>query len=322
MKTKTLSLFLSLLSLQAFAAPAQKQMSTPAPQMMQQDPNPSARFGTADRGNLYVTGEVVWFKPLQTVVNRNNTTETSQAPILTTQSEGYFRHQFTAGCRVALGYNTTFDGWDINAIYTGLNYSHNNSYQYSPAGTDADTNPGHIKMAYYFNQGDLDLGRMFKVSSKLRLRPHAGIRGLWISQNKIYNTASTSYAYYQKTKAKSYMGGLEAGLDSLWNLSKEFAIYANVAFASLVNSQKFLEWETRDSALRNYSSTNYGSSIIADVDFFIGLRWDRNFDNDNYHFGINLGYEQHNYININNQPNSFGSDFTLQGIALGARFDF
>lgn len=322
MKTKTLSLFLSLLSIQAFAAPAQKQAApAPAATTMSQDPNPTARFGTRDRGNLYVTGEVVWFKPLQTKINRDNSfTENN----VNYESEGYFRHKFTPGCRVSLGYNTTYDGWDINAIYTGLNYGHNNSFQASSGQFSATT--GNVKLAYYFNQGDLDLGRMFKVSSKLRLRPHAGIRGLWLSQIESRDTqtsfTSTQTLNYSRTKAKSYMGGLEAGLDSLWNLSKEFAIYANVAFASLVNCQKYINWTKVNGELDSYKSTNYGASIIADVDFFIGLRWDRNFDNDNYHLGINLGYEQHNYINVNNQPNSFGSDFTMQGIALGARFDF
>jgi hypothetical protein len=72
--------------------------------------------------------------------------------------------------------------------------------------------------------------------------------------------------------------------------------------------------------------------VVPMFDFFIGLRYDVNFSEDRYHFGINVGYEQHIFLNLNPSINGylnsspfgfpFSSDFSLQGVSIGARFDF
>jgi Legionella pneumophila major outer membrane protein precursor len=340
MKTIFKGILATFTAATAFAAQAAPQ--APQPPM---DPNPSARWGTNDKSNIFVTGEVVWFKPLQTQVAKNTTTDISGGD--ETYHLTMFKNNFQPAARVALGYNTSYDGWDAVLTYTGLRYKHNNSFV-STAYTEGDTGEfGSANYVIYYDQGDLDFGRMFKVSRKLKLRPHVGVRALWLTQKYSYNyedtTGNAPTNYSDVLRTKSTLVGAEAGVDTAWMLSKEFCVYANLGFTTLVDSQKFHATgkNTDTNELYAAAKTNYGTKIVNGLDFAIGLRWDRNFSNGDYHFGINLGYEHHSLININTynshdivlgtyELDMFDSyylamqdqDFSLQGIALGVRFDF
>jgi len=325
MKLIIKSLLASTVALSCFAA---TQAMPQPPQPM--DPNPMARWGTSDASNIYVTGEVVWFKPINDNLAQYAKTDLAESDV-------FFQNQFQAGCRVALGYNTPFDGWDLQLVYTGLNYSYNNTVTWSDTtlvGNLSDWT-GTWTQAYYFNQGDLDLGRMMKVSRKLKVRPHVGVRALWLTQKSSITpnleTQAEADAINKTSRIKGFLVGAELGLDSVWMLSREFGVYANLGFTTLVNQAKLVN---SVSPLDTYDGnvsykTNYGTKIVNGLDFALGLRWDRNFSNDDYHFGINFGYEHHSLINVNANAFTqngyslgFDSDFTMQGIALGARFDF
>lgn len=293
-----------------------------------QDPNPRARFGTRDNSNIFLSGEAIWFKPL---TNQFTKQIQSTSGGTTTNSYKFYNSNFQNGFRVALGYNLPYDGWDAAAIYTCLNYKHNNPYTYD---VGSENNYGSLAYGFYFNQGDLDFGRMFKVSRRLRLRPHVGIRGLWLNQFTTTKYLDSGVNYKHRAKLEGTLVGAEIGLDSLWMLSKNYSIYASVTVPTLVDAQKDTEKTTRlsDNIVTDYAKTNYGSKIVIGVDFAIGFRWDRNLSQDRYHIGINLGYEHHSLINLISQAESEvfsrttglgkDQDFSLQGIALGARFDF
>lgn len=224
---------------------------------------------------------------------------------------------------------------------TGFYYSHSNKYVYKTITTTNVTNPnrnGSAKYKINYNLGDLDLGRMFKVSKRLNMRPHAGIRALWFTQ-KAEVTFSDAYVNRTggllMTKNQSTLVGLEGGVDMLWKLGSQFSIYANATMSSLVNPLKasFYSYNVSNSTpvpteVRYFRNTR----ITNNLDVMLGLRWDKNFSNDNFHLGINLGYEQHSYWNMTYATNSSVSgfdglgfsdtSFNLQGIALGMRFDF
>lgn len=330
----------SLTTLSIFADMPQKPADI-AIQTSQQDPNPSARFGMKDKSGVFLTGEALWFKPIQKIVKG------AKYSLLSDQSNfdtnvSYFNHKFAPGYRVALGYNTPYDGWDLILSYTGFNYKHNNPYTSDKGQVALQVDSpiwdrtGNLKATYYYNLGDLDMGRMFKVSQHLNLRPHAGVRSLWLTQ-KLHYSFDTNPKYIIQ-KQSGTLVGLFGGVDGLWKFAKEFSIYANFAVACLVNNQKFSRRTTVEDAINNQlyiatkQNTKYGTNVVTNIDAFIGLRWDRSFSNDDYHFGINLGYELHDYINVNQQVVSpfsginttyeSGQDFAIQGVALGARFDF
>lgn len=278
------------------------------------DPNPLDRFGTKASYNAYFTGEAVWFKPLNQEVTQASTT-----------SEAFFDNNFQLGLRLTFGVNTNYDGWDTYASYTALRYSHTNPGFIDQQNGQLDTA---IKLNYDVNLADFDLGRMFKVSKKLSLRPHLGVRAFWLTQKEKLSFDLLSQNY--KKKISSTLAGLEGGIDTLWKFSKGFSLFGNLAFASLVNTQKTSNHGSSYSFIRESSSF-----IIPALDFCIGLRWDINFSNDMYHFAFISGYEQHVYFNINQNSDLVQNtgnlspymllespDFALQGLSVGVRFDF
>jgi hypothetical protein len=346
MNFKTFALACSLASSSLFAqAPS---VASPSPSL---DPNPSARYGTDGRSNWFIQGEAVWFKPLnqETAYYNYSSTQATQ-----TANSKYFQNEFQPGYRVALGYNTCFDGWDALFQFTGFDYKHNNRFEVN----NPETNPylyrtGTIFYKYTFYQGDLDLGRMYKISKHLKARPHVGVRGLCLTQQgqKQYQDELTSpptAGYLDSKKLKGTLIGAETGVDGIWMFAKQFSIYANATLATLVNSQKLNYLGYRpDTATSISYATDHGSRIVFGYDFAIGLRWDMNFSHDDYHLGINLGYEHHSLVNVNSTteelqeifyengtangrsfierrkvPLLTEADFTLQGLAVGIRFDF
>lgn len=278
------------------------------------DPNPLDRFGTKASYNAYFTGEAVWFKPLNQEVTK-----------VTPTSSAFFDNNFQLGLRLTFGVNTNYDGWDTYASYTALRYSHTNPGLIDSQNGSFDTT---IKLNYDVNLADFDLGRMFKVSKKLSLRPHLGVRAFWLTQKEKLSLALLSQNY--KKKINSTLVGLEGGIDTLWKFSKGFSLFGNLALASLVNTQKTSHSDASYTYQRNPSTF-----IIPALDFSLGLRWDINFSNDMYHFAFLACYEQHIYFNINQNSallqNSSNlslykllesPDFALQGLSVGIRFDF
>ena len=262
------------------------------------DPNPTARWGTSDDQNVFLTGEVVWFRPTVNVTAN-----------------------FQPAARVALGYNTPFDGWDAVLVYTGLRYNKTENYGLS-ANVFPDTKQN-LKSNY--NVGDADLGRMFKISERLKVRPHFGFRGIWLT-----NTFADSTNYNNSEEIKYSMYGGEIGCETYWKLASEFSIYANLGYATFVTTQNYYVDGTENNSIDgNYNTPFKYAGMSNQYDLQLGLRWDKNFSDDAYHFSINAGYEHHilttyGYQNLTGQAidTIFGNSYNLQGIALGARFDF
>lgn len=263
------------------------------------------RFGTKAPYNAYFTGEAVWFKPLnQELIEQ------------TLSSQDFFTHEFQLGLRLTFGVNTNYDSWDVYTCYTALRYSHTLTTNIS------------VKLNYDVNLADFDLGRMYKISPKLSLRPHLGVRTFWLTQKETLTPILSQQTYMKKIL--SHMTGLEGGLDTVWKFSSGFSLFGTIALGSLVNVQT-LKTTQPSYVFASHSST----SIIPAVDVSVGLRWDINFADDLYHFGFSAGYEQHMYFNINknytlnpstsNLPSYAlleSPDFNLQGLSVGARFDF
>lgn len=284
------------------------------------DPNPVDRFGTKASYNAYFTGEALWLKPLNAEIVSLSYSSTEKLA-----HQDYFSNEFQLGLRLTFGVNTNYDGWDTYIAYTALRYSHTN-----PGFFDSNNvnTPFNLKYNYDINLADYDLGRMFKVSRHLTVRPHLGVRSFWLTQKARLSMPDSGS--YDMNKLSSTLIGLEGGIDSFWKFNKGFSLFGNLGLASCVNLQK-----------RTYKSdaviftTSELSTIVPALDFALGLRWDITFASGLYHFAFSAGYEQHGYYNINKNallaPNLASvinssllqnPDFSLQGVSLGARFDF
>lgn len=139
-------------------------------------------------------------------------------------------------------------------------------------------------------------------------------------------------------KTKFWGAGPRAGLNTLWSFCKGWGIYGNAALSLLYGQHKLrynndyepgapLPSENNGNVRKNYRM----SRAIADL--AIGLEWDHQFQDDAYHLGFMLGWEQHMFFGFNKfvrffdnqEQGSMGldqGDLSTQGITLTGRFDF
>jgi hypothetical protein len=265
---------------------------------------------------------------------------------------------FDWGFRAGLGFVLPHDGWDLYFNYTYFfadshaktDKAHDTANALYPHWTDPLTqsfgenvNTINADWGLHLNLIDGTIGRKFATSKWLALRPFAGVRGLWIHEKYKLEHSGGNFApnditaYGEDTvdmKNKSWGVGAVAGLDTQWNFAKEWSFYANFGLSVLYGHFK-VEQEERikkgDTLVYDLERDSFHKGrTIADVAF--GLRWDRMFSDGRFHFGLQLGWEEHVFFNQNQfirfsddfVPGVFGSggDLTLQGATLSACFGF
>lgn len=161
-----------------------------------------------------------------------------------------------------------------------------------------------------------------------------------------------------KDNQKYWGVGPKAGLDTLWAFGGGWGLYGNAAISLVYGRLKGLHSENflfdqspvdpcddcnndcgcecvcnvlRIRGPRTRCDRLYKTRAITDI--AIGLSWDRNFSDDRFHLGANIGWEHHMFFGMNqffrfhdvSQQGSFQygqADLATQGLTFGARFDF
>lgn len=353
MKLFLKSMMVSSLALSAYAYETKQ---GPAPSIQAADPNPSARWGTKGDYNWYLETDFVYFRPETTIsLEELSMTRTTSSNSTERSYTNFFEHSFNPGVRVQLGCNTSFDGWDVYAQYFGYFYKKSQTFIYCNTPSSellrnepSNSNTQLIKVNYHINQGDFDLGRMYKVSQHLKFRPHAGIRALWFNQILSFDQSTLvfppvgavrnnvpSYNYDNvKATVNSTLAGVQLGSEGCWMFTPRVSAYTSLTGALLFMTQNIKgAGESNPDTSYEYVKTSPYNMIVPAFDIEIGLRWDRNFFEDKFHIGLKLGYELHTLVNFNSylsnnaekenlSGNAFSPDFSLQGIVAGLRFDF
>lgn len=128
--------------------------------------------------------------------------------------------------------------------------------------------------------------------------------------------------------------GILAGVNNIWSLNRQFHLYGSLKLASLFGHfQPRLVDAINKAAGNDFEMKNgYQKSNKSGLDLALGVRWDKNFYNEKLHLGINIGFEELTYFNMNKiylvgttareQNGSSGRDLTLQGLNFGLRLDY
>jgi len=181
-------------------------------------------------------------------------------------------YDWDPGFRLGLGYNTSYDGWDIYALWT---YFHNKSthslsnYDYSdesdmfpiyfpsvaigftfiPAGVDVGIpSIGYCKASWDIDYDTVELlfDRDFFIGKSLALKPFFAAKALFLKQKFLMHYADpdpTDLDYLVffpldvRLQSKYWGVGPKVGLDTSWYLLKQLKLYANVA-ADLVYGER------------------------------------------------------------------------------------
>jgi hypothetical protein len=317
-----------------------------------QDPNPLGRFQAKKGIGMYISGEALLLKVTEDdlpVAILSNTPTTSNADIGVTYNTEYLHdsQKWKWGFRAKLGWHLDHDGWDLQATYTRF-YSYTDklfinyepkSYHLIAQAQNYSTNnitPDEavlFRWSVRFNQWDVDQSRMFYVSRYLRVEPLLGLRNLILGQTFTTTIDQNKMLYQSKTTVHFWGMGVIGGLNTYWGLNRQFTIYGGLKLSSLFG-HFHPHMQDGISFPQNFvdNSLDKQKSSKSCLDLSLGVQWDKMFYNDKWHLGINVGFEQHTYFNMNKSFFSYaqaekleglsGRDFCLQGFSFGLRSDF
>lgn len=305
-----------------------------------------------------VTADFIYFHAAQTGLDyATNNLDGTEAP--TPQGSIYYPNfQFDAGFRIGLGLDLAHDGWDVISNYTYLHTgTHTTSNTFETVETVTVDNivdqnsisAASSKWRLKLDVIDLDLGRNYFISQYLALRPFFGAKAAWNRQK--FNATGTGFfedlsdAQIMSTlQDQTAFGiGLRTGMNSSWQFTKNWNIYGNVAFTALSSTvhnlfkTKITYVDTTSDYLAHIKSSQ--NVIQPVVELAMGFGYDCYFNDDNYHFGIQAGWEfqywnNNNFFNqvVDFSDNDIGEasnasyqrsgDLSLQGFDLRFRLDF
>ncbi|MCB1066804.1 MAG: MOMP family protein [Simkania sp.] len=257
--------------------------------------------------------------------------------------------EFSPGFKVGAGLQMQHDGWDVYANYTWLHSDANDSVSDENGILPTLTNALYILLnasvgiisgrpdkattswSHHFNVIDLELGRNYYISSALTLRPHVGLKGTWQDQDLhtvYYITDGTTFATHGHQD--SWGVGVRAGLDTCWYFIPSFGLYGDFALTGLwsgFNSTRKDREKLPNLEVTEYlNTTDINHSVKPVIEFGIGLRYEYYYNQDDFRFLIQAGWEEQIWLG-NNQfidVAEYGDrgNLSLQGLTLEVRLDF
>lgn len=262
------------------------------------------------------------------------------------------------GFKAGIGVNMDHDMWDSNLYYTWFRTENSNEIGTTASQTANTFLPpeNHITKAalewkIHFSMIDWELGRAYYVSKNLALRPHVGVKGGWINQERQQSSTAVSGATTEVTSSKfenEFWGvGPSVGVNTMWVLGSagsvmdhRFSLIGDFAGALMyghfhntyhTSFADTIAGVTTPGALRlNNLDRNLAVPMLQAM---LGLSWDTGFNRARNHFTMKVGYEfqywfkQNQYIRSDtfaatSQFSRYSDDLALQGLTAELRFDF
>lgn len=320
--------------------PSDLPANTITPQTFSAIPSKTNLYTTADFIYWYVKEEGLEWRVTQPL---NPTNQTNRSRV-----KGPNFH-WEPGFKFGVGAHLPKDGWDLFVQYTNIHTGDaNDKVSLSSVGQNTslwraagiffqDFNKGFMRWDHTFSAFDLEVGRSYKNSSRLTMRPFLGLKGSWQIQ-EYYLTYTDDISAFSEIR-KIHMEqihrgiGLRAGLETSWQIVKAFSIFANVAINGLWTNFEVLRMDSflgssTDTILLKPRNDFYTIQYVTES--MLGVKVEASWKEDRYHGSLQLAFEQQLW-RANNQfvmqlfESAFvgrTGDLSLQGLTLKARLDF
>lgn len=279
---------------------------------------------------------------------------------------------WTWGFEIGVGYRFCHDGWDTHLEYTYFRPSSSSKVSVgSTAGVYALRAENQItssslalatlanesfafattasaNLNFSYDNINWDLGRDFYVSKNLSLKPHFGLRTMWIDLKETTQYTGGSSITDGTTvlaglgnntvavldKSKFWGLGVGTGLDSKWHLTNGFSIYGKMSGALMYGNFE-VDHETTFTGLPlNLISVSQGfHRIVPGAELILGLCYDQYICSEKQHIGVALGYDTQYLWRANQmleayqdgriqKHQSVSEDISIQGVTFELRWDF
>ncbi len=319
-------------------------------------------------GNWFFSAEGLYFKASEDGLAFAAVREAGFAPSANVTATEILnpRVKWDWGVRIGAGYDFSC-GWDLRAYYTHYHTKASGDFDLAaPAvesifplygsnvlnGTGTAVVAMDARWKLRVDLADLELGRDFCCGPCVSVRPHVGLRAVWLNQkyfieasDAAHTLASTSVIDSQSIFMKSEFEGigLRTGLDTQWCVGCGFSVYGCAA-ASIVYGKFHNHFDETDLLFSGTTTlvetTNqfiqrdsyHASRFITDAG--IGIRWSQAYCCDTVIVTLNAGWEHHLFINQNRfedffnpvagtqHPQRSRGDLEIHGWTFGAKVDF
>jgi len=175
---------------------------------------------------------------------------------------------------------------------------------------------------FTLNDFVLELGRKSWLSRYFALRPYAALRAAWVNRTFTINSFRNNtlvpgaMAHFQDRFTNHYWGvGMELGFQPEWYFTPQFALISNFDASLLWGKLKGKKKEDYVNEgillpLDHHSLTkNNFSQMLPIFDLMLGFRWDETWACGRYRTALDLGWEQHVWMNFSNQLLASGNAF-------------
>lgn len=307
------------------------------------DVTPSARGCIETTGPYLETAYLYWRSSIEDLSVTSNIQQISTNQ--TKETIKQIDYKYESGFKLGLGYNLSYDYWDIFANWTRLHTQPHSSWSSTSQTLNASllapfegsgilgSNSASSRWNLHFDTVDLELGRRLFLGRNLAIRPYAGLKGAWVTSrlntsytginSLVFNSADVSL------KDRNQGIGLRFGMQGRWDLGcSNFAILANIAGAVLWNNIKVQNNTTEnrlDGTLGGGSKHAHYRTLKPLVECFIGLDWGSCFCK-KYYLGVSAGYEMQFWWDYNTffvaPRNTTMYDLKLHGLTATITIDF
>lgn len=335
---------------------------TPEEKMVQMQPTitPSVYPYISEGTNTYATLDFIWWKSViaGTEYAFTGVADNYQVTFGESTGQGSMKnppYQFEPGFKAGLGVHFDHDGWDLYAQFTylaGVNGSNTSETSPGTGGltlSDVTFGDGDYYAINYlsdrcelhqdFNVIDLELGRNFFISKHLTLRPHAGLKTGWIHENLVLAISpipgytdgdddANVLESVKSTRGQNLWGiGIRGGMDTMWHINKNWALYADLAFATFWGDFHIKATNTLvESVSGQYEPLDTRESlqaVIPVIEAGLGLAYITWWDNDNYRAQIQAGWEEQVWLDFNHFMDAYRSgSLSLQGLTVRGTLTF
>ena len=288
----------------------------------------------------------------------------AERTVSTATSENHTVHhldfKWSWGFKAGIGVNMDHDMWDSNLYYTWFHTQNSNAIGLKdviPAGATQNittfvppadnVKSGKHKWSIHFSMFDWELGRWQYTSKSLALRPHVGIKGGWIHQDrKTHHSFQQSANIVHAHLDNNFWGvGPSAGLNTMWvlgnagsNMDHRFSLFGDVAGALMYGhfNNTYVRHVSNSSGSASHKIKNLTRNLaVPMLQAVLGLSWDTAFNRGRNHFMMKVGYEFQYWFRQNQYPvlgdmtstelthfSRYSDDLSLQGLTTEFRFDF
>lgn len=303
---------------------------------------PSSNQRALEGADVFITADFIWWRALE-----------SGNECAITNPGSYFSPDYVTspGFIAGLGLNLEQDDWDLYGQYTWLHSKSNLAELSIPEGSTARSlfsltniadREGEIitscqnKWILRYNEVTLDLCRNTLVSRFLSISPSIGMMGNWQKQTYlVYATNPDGDAYLNRLYQKFTGIGIRTGLATQYRLCHGFSLAGNFYLGSLWSCYRITQELSQLYApldiqtpqiLSTQSLYAFYHTMIPTIDTFLGLKWEKWFDCNQFSLSLQLGWQERIYVNFNQMQSAFSrgscADFSVSGLDLQLRLGF